>query len=272
MPAGTIQRASYLEGKSILHRCDARVKLALLLSFLLTAAFLPIGAWVVYGLMGGLLFVAVLASELPLATLVKRSLILEIPILLVLLPQLFLQKGDFVVLTIFNGFRISFSLSGLERVISLLIRSILSLGFAVLIIAATRFEDLLAGMRACGLPRVLAAILGLMWRYLFILIEEVERMTQARASRSAAAVDAGGPSGGSLAWRAQVTGGMAGALLLRTLERSEHIYQAMQARGYDGEVRLSTVNGSLSWEQKISILLILLMGLMLVLIANGLNG
>jgi cobalt/nickel transport system permease protein len=40
-----------------------------------------------------------------------------------------------------------------------------------------------------------------------------------------------------LLWQGKVTGRMVGSLLLRSLERSEHIYQAMLARGYDGQLR-----------------------------------
>ena len=36
-------------------------------------------------------------------------------------------------------------------------------------------------------------------------------------------------------WRAQVVGHMAGQLFLRSYERSDRIYSAMQARGYAGE-------------------------------------
>ncbi|MCK4899770.1 MAG: hypothetical protein KAS38_13380, partial [Anaerolineales bacterium] len=36
---------------------------------------------------------------------------------------------------------------------------------------------------------------------------------------------------------ARVTGGMAGSLFLRAIERSDRIYMAMISRGYDGEVR-----------------------------------
>jgi len=47
-----------------------------------------------------------------------------------------------------------------------------------------------------------------------------------------------GRGGGSVFWRARVTGGMAGSLFLRSIERGERIYDAMVARGYDGEVRV----------------------------------
>jgi cobalt/nickel transport system permease protein len=60
-------------------------------------------------------------------------------------------------------------------------------------------------------------------------------MSRARAARSAAAPD--GKGGGSIVWRARVTGGMVGSLFLRSYERSERIYAAMQARGFEGEIR-----------------------------------
>jgi cobalt/nickel transport system permease protein len=38
-------------------------------------------------------------------------------------------------------------------------------------------------------------------------------------------------------WRARVMGNMAGQLFLRSYERSDRIYNAMLARGYDGNLR-----------------------------------
>ena len=57
-----------------------------------------------------------------------------------------------------------------------------------------------------------------------------------RGDRRSAAVGARRP-GGSIRWRAGVTGAMVGSLFLRSYERSERIYAAMQARGFDGELR-----------------------------------
>ena len=74
----------------------------------------------------------------------------------------------------------------------------------------------------------------LMYRYLFVLVEEAQSMMRARAARSAAI---GPKSGGSIVWRAKSAGGMAGSLFIRTLDRSERIYMAMVARGYDGTLR-----------------------------------
>jgi cobalt/nickel transport system permease protein len=163
-------------------------------------------------------------------------------------------------------------LTRLVRVVSLLVRSGLSLQFAVVILSVTRFEDLLAGLRACGLPRMLAAILGLMWRYLYVLVDEVHSLTQARLARSSAPPDSHRRSGGSLLWRAQVTGGMAGTLMLRSLDRSQRVYQAMQARGYDGDVRLETDPRPLSASQYTQMLAFALTGLLMLALAYGMAG
>jgi len=76
-----------------------------------------------------------------------------------------------------------------------------------------------------------------MWRYLFVIVDEVLRLLRARTARSAETGLPNHKSGGSVLWRARVTGGMAGSLLLRSIERSDRIYNAMLSRGYDGEVR-----------------------------------
>jgi cobalt/nickel transport system permease protein len=73
-----------------------------------------------------------------------------------------------------------------------------------------------------------------MYRYLAVLTDEASRMLRARYARSGGA---GGRSGGSIRWRATVTGRMVGSLFLRAYERSERIYAAMQARGFEGEFR-----------------------------------
>ena len=91
-------------------------------------------------------------------------------------------------------------------------------------------------MRAIRLPKLLVAIFGLMWRYLFVLVDEAMRLLRARDSRSGA-LDAARNVGGSISWRARSAGGMAGNLFMRSFERGDRIYDAMAARGYDGEVR-----------------------------------
>jgi cobalt/nickel transport system permease protein len=86
-------------------------------------------------------------------------------------------------------------------------------------------------------PRLLVSIFGLMWRYLFVLVDEALRLLRARQARSGDSGRSGLRTGGSIPWRARVAGGMAGSLFLRAFDRSDRIYMAMAARGYDGEAR-----------------------------------
>ena len=118
-----------------------------------------------------------------------------------------------------------------------MLKSWLSVQAAIVLAASTPFPELLQAMRAIGAPRLLVAMFGLMWRYLFVMVDEALRLMRARSARSGQLEGGTSRSGGSIAWRARVTGGMAGNLLIRAFERSERIYSAMLARGYDGETR-----------------------------------
>jgi len=69
------------------------------------------------------------------------------------------------------------------------------------------------------------------------MADEALRLMRAREARSGHPAEPGARVGGSLAWRARVTGGMAGNLFLRSFDRADRIYAAMVSRGYDGEVR-----------------------------------
>jgi cobalt/nickel transport system permease protein len=105
---------------------------------------------------------------------------------------------------------------------------------AILLVATTEFPKIVHALNHLRIPTIITAIISFLYRYLFVLADEVLRMMRARQARSAAA--AGVRSGGSVAWRAQIAGHMAGQLFLRSYERSDRIYNAMLSRGYKGEL------------------------------------
>ena len=166
----------------------------------------------------------------------KRSL-LCLPFLLAALPILFSGKSPVITSLSIGPWNLAVTVSGLERFLSIALKSWVSIQAAIILASTTSIPDLLAGMRAVKVPRALVQIFALMWRYLFVLADETQRMLQARASRSGRLEKPGVNHGGGLYWRSRVTGGMAGSLFVRAIERSDRIYKAMAARGYDGEVR-----------------------------------
>jgi cobalt/nickel transport system permease protein len=226
----------YRDGASPIHQLDPRVKLPLALAFIVTAALLPPGAWPAYVLLFAVALSVVILSGLGFGYVYKRAL-LAAPFVLAALPLLFTVQGPALLSFDIGPWTLTLTQPGLVRFVSVALKSWLSVQVAIVLAATTAFPDLLAAMRALRLPRLLVAVVGLMWRYLFVLVDEVFRIMRARDARSGAPAERAGRIGGSIPWRAKVTGGMAGNLMLRSFDRSERIYAAMASRGYDGEVR-----------------------------------
>ncbi len=219
---------------SLIHQLDPRVKLVLTIAFILTASLTPFGAWPIYVLLFAISMSVVVASELGVKYVLKRAS-LAIPCVLAAVPLLFTVEGTALLRLPIGLAVLTLTADGLERFISIALKSWVSVQMAIVLAASTSFPDLLIAMRAIKLPRLLVAVFGLMWRYLFVLADEVLRLMRARSARSGELE--GRQAGGTVTWRAKVTGGMAGNLFIRSFERGDRIYAAMAARGYDGEVR-----------------------------------
>jgi cobalt/nickel transport system permease protein len=224
---------AYRFGDSLLHQVDARVKLVLALAFILSVSLAPVGAWPVYILLFALTLSAAIVSELEISYVMRRAF-LAAPFVLAALPVLVSVEGTVLWVVSLGRLSLSVTAAGMERFLSIALKSWLSVQMAVLLTSTTPLTQLLVAMRTLRMPRLLIAVLGLMWRYLAVLMDEAVRMMRARESRSGSWQGSGG---GSLLWRARVTGAIAGTLFLRGYERSERIYNAMLARGYDGTIR-----------------------------------
>ena len=222
----------YQAGSSLVHNTDARLKLLLTLAYVFAATLTPVGHWLAFGLLAAPLAVAVAVARLP-ALLVLRRSALALPFIVVAVPLLFTQEGD--TLFTLQPFGWTASQEGLEAVLTILTKSGLSVIAAIILTATTPALELLRAMRALAVPHILVATVSFMYRYLFVIADEAQRLLRARDSRSARLE--GRKCGGSMWWRAGVLGHMVGSLFLRSYERSERVYAAMQARGYDGELR-----------------------------------
>ena len=244
----------YRPRTSPVHAADARLKFVLAVAFILTTSLTPVAAWPVYVLLFALVLSVEILSGLGVGFVLKRAS-LALPFVLAALPVIFTVEGKTLFSFPLGSWTLTASAEGLARFVSVALKSWLSVQAAILLASSTPFPKLLQAMRAVGIPRLLVAMFGLMWRYLFVLVDEALRLMRARAARSGQSGEAGHRpalsvakgSGGSVAWRARVTGGMAGNLFLRAFERSDRIYMAMLARGYDGEVRtlpLTPMNGA----------------------------
>lgn len=224
----------YQPQTSLLHQENARVKTVITLVFILCISLSPNGSWPSYILFMTVLAVGIILSRLSVKRLLLRSMI-SLPFVLAAFPLLFIGPEPRHQVTLGDHLALYISQPGTIRFVSIAIKSWLSLMAAILLSSTTRFEELLAAFRQLGLPKLLVAILSLMWRYLSLMVDEARSLARGRDSRSA-----GKANKGTLVWRAGVTGKMVGNLLLRSLERSERVYSAMSARGYSGEPLVRT--------------------------------
>lgn len=223
----------YHERESFMHHLDPRVKVVITVIFIISNALLPDGAWFAFGLAWLFLLLANFFSKLGLVYTLKRSLI-ALPFAFIAITVLFSIPGKPIFSFHLFMWNPIITDAGLLRFVSILIRSWLSVQLAILLVATTRFPDLIHALEHLRVPAILTTIIAFLYRYLFVLTDEVFRLIRARESRSAAAP--GKRVGGGVLWRAKVAGNMAGQLFLRSYERSDRIYQAMVARGYTGHL------------------------------------
>jgi cobalt/nickel transport system permease protein len=223
----------YQKNKSIIHTIHARVKILFALAFILALNLSLAGAWPGYILFFSILLSITLLSRVGLSYLMKRAL-LALPFILSAIPLIFWGPQPYIQVRLIDTVFIPISMSGLEKCISITIKAWLSVQAAILLTATTSFSQLILGFRQLHIPAVLISIIELLWRYLFVMVDEVNRLITARNSRSSK-LDTSHHTGGSLFWRGSITGNMAGSLFLRSIERSERVYAAMLSRGYNGE-------------------------------------
>ncbi|MBC8160701.1 MAG: cobalt ECF transporter T component CbiQ, partial [Roseiflexaceae bacterium] len=222
----------FVQRASPIHQLDPRVKVGAAVLFILSNSLLPDGAWLALLLSWAALLGGNLLARLgPLYTL-RRSFV-ALPFVLAAVTIIFTLPGQPVAAFELGPWRLVASDAGLLRFASIVVRSWLSVQMAILLTATTSFSDLTHALRHLKVPALLVAIIGFMYRYLSVLVDEVERLLRARDSRSAALP--GMRSGGTLLWRARTAGSMAGQLFLRSYERSDRVYNAMLARGFRGE-------------------------------------
>lgn len=217
----------YLQGTSLVHGLDARVKILATLAFVLTTSLTPLHAWPALALLGALALAAILAARVPLLEALKRSSLVLPFAGMVALSLPFTRAGKTLWSADLLGWTLTLTDDGLWAFASLLVKAWLSVWVSGLLVATTPFPALLAGMRGLYIPNVLVTLIGFTYRYLFVLVDEAMRLQTARDARSVG-------SGGTLLWRARVLGAMVGSLFIRSYERSERIYQAMVSRGYAG--------------------------------------
>ncbi len=205
-----------------IHRLDPRAKVLTTLLFIVYVV--SFDKYEIARLLPFFLFPAFLIgmANLPFGYLVRKLIIVSPFVLFIGIFNPFFDRE--IILHV-GSLQIS---GGWVSLFSILLRFMLTVGAALLLIATTGLPSICMALEKLGLPKIFTIQILMLYRYIFVLIEEFIRMMRAYTLRSFSKEK----------MRFQVFKQLLGNLLLRTLDRAQRIHMAMLSRAFNGEIHI----------------------------------
>ena len=213
----------------LLQRLDPRVRVVGMLLLVISVTLcrrIPVIAALFIGAV-----VLGLASGVSPTLLAKRVWIIVLGFTgVIALPALFVTPGP----SLWNvpETALMVSSSGLQTAALLILRVETAATITTLLVLSTPWIQVLKALRSLRVPAEVITIMAMTHRYIFLLIETASQMFESRQSRTVGVL-----SGAE--WR-RMTARTAGVLLSKSVDLSNDVYLAMQARGFRGEIYLLT--------------------------------
>lgn len=212
------------DNRRLLVALDGRIKLGLLAAALgvnLTAGGLRCSPALLV-----LCFFLVRIAGVRASAFAGRMIVPSLLALVALLTQLFWFRQGQVLLGLDLGlFELLVTRGGLERGMEIALRILGGMGVLLFFSLTTPLPELMRAVRFFRCPPVLVELALIMYRYIFLLLEEAGRIRAAQKARL-----------GFIDFRAGLrsSGILGGMLVLRTCDRAERSFEAMRCRGYTG--------------------------------------
>ncbi|NLP11340.1 cobalt ECF transporter T component CbiQ [bacterium] len=227
--AETVERSLFAEEIStrpgLLQSLDPRVKLIATLALILS-----VGLSRNLLVLVGLYFLALLLawrSAIPADFFIKRVwLLLPFFTGFIVLPALFITPGPPLVQLPLG---LVITVTGAQTVLFLLLRVSSSVSYSLLLILTTPWNTVLSALSVLRLPDEIVLVLGMTYRYIFLLLRSANDMFLSRQSRVVGRL--------SSAEERKMIAASIGTLLNRSLNLSSEVYLAMVSRGFRGKIR-----------------------------------
>ncbi len=206
-----------------LHRLQSSVKLMVTVIYVLTVISFRSNS--VSGLIPFICFPVFLMilGEIPMKPLAARCMIA--------LPFAFFAGVSNLILSrdiVFYIGRIAIT-EGVISFCSLLLKTILTVMFVLILVSTTSMNDLLYTLIGFHFPSIIVIQIMMTYRYMSILLEEISVMYHAYLLRA--------PKEKGI--KLKDMGPFLGQLILRSFDRADRIYQAMKCRGFEGGITFS---------------------------------
>ena len=230
--SGSIERAVFSEEnarkRGFLQRRDPRAKLLAFLALIIATGLSR--EWAVLAALYALVLAAAAVSSIDMGLFVKRVWLgMGLFSAVVILPSIFFIGHRELFQIPLGFFNLTVHRDGLIAAAIFVLRVSASVSLAILLILTTKWADILKSLRVLRVPNVLVLVLGMTYRYIFLVLHTANAMFLARKSRVVATT-----SGREQRWWIVSS---IGVLMNRSLRMSEDVYQAMLARGFQGEMR-----------------------------------
>ena len=209
----------------LLQALDPRVKVVSIIAVLI-AVSLSRSLAVIAGLYAVVLVLA-WRSAVPMGFFVKRVwLFMPFFTGIIAIPAFFITPGPPLVQLPLG---LVITRTGATTALFLLLRVSTSVSYAILLVLTTPWNSLLKALSVLRIPDAFIVILGMTYRYIYLLLHTLNDMFQSRKSRVI----------GRMRSRDQrrVITASAGALLGKSLHLSSEVYLAMESRGFHGHPR-----------------------------------
>lgn len=231
----------YIHKHSLLHSLPPHLKIVLGLIFIIFGISTPNNSLEIFLGYGLLVFIVLRVAQLPVWTLIKRSII-EVPFLIFAVLMPLAGSGSYSDVL---GIRLYHS--GIEAGAAIILKGTLGVFVALILSATTKAREIVDGLEKLKLPALMVQIAIFMLRYINVVSDEMDRMKIARESR-------GFFASGIQHWK--VIAQAASALFIRSYERGERVHLAMISRGYQGVFPLAQTE-SISKRDRWAILMFL---------------
>ena len=211
--------------KGFLQSLDPRVKIVGLLALIVDVT-LSRNFFAIFFIFAFAMLLAVL-SRVPIRALATRAWLGALTFTGTIdVPVLFITPGDSIFQLPVLGWTIT--AQGLTSALYLLTRVETTVTLSLLLVVCTLWTHVLKALRVLRVPIVFVVILGMTYRYIFVMLETAQNMFEARQSRLVGALT-GNES-------RKLAAASIGVLLSKSFYLNSEVYLAMQSRGFRGEV------------------------------------
>lgn len=212
-------------GTSVVHSANPWTKALLLVAIVALATVLT--ETVLLAVLLVLTLAVYALAELPLRVLIGWWTLPIMFVVTLTLLFVFTEPGEEVLGLTLGGSRLSVTDNGLLLMSKLLLRALAVVTFSLMVFMTTKYRHI-ASLARRTMPRTLATMFLLSYRFLFVTADEVSELMDAMHARNGGLVK-------GVTRQSRLFAGIFGHAFIHAFERAERISKAMESRGFAGE-------------------------------------